>query len=45
MQGHLDHITAVLGIDRIDAETITDGELSDLEEQVRTYNLRPESRR
>ena len=44
MQGHLDHITAVLGIDRIDAETITDGELSDLEEQVRTYNLRLQSR-
>lgn len=38
MQGHLDYITRALDIDRIDAETVTAGELSDLEEQVRDYN-------
>ena len=44
MQGHLDYITRALDIDRIDAETLTAGELSDLEEQVRDYNRRAESR-
>lgn len=44
MQSHLDHITAALGIDRIDAETVTAGELARLEEQVRDYNRRPEAR-
>lgn len=37
MQGHLDHITAKLGIDRIEAETVTAGQLTDLEDQVRAY--------
>jgi hypothetical protein len=37
MQDHLDHITAKLGIDRIEAETITAGQLADLEDQVRAY--------
>jgi hypothetical protein len=44
MQDYLDHITATLGIDGIDAETVTAGELSDLEEQVRDYNRRSGSR-
>ena len=44
MQGHLDHITRELGIDRIDAETVTAGALSDLEDQVREYIQRPVSR-
>jgi hypothetical protein len=44
MQGHLDHITGVLDIDRIDADTVTAGALSDLEEQVREYNRRLEPR-
>jgi hypothetical protein len=44
MQGHLDYITGVLGIDRIDVEAVTAGELSDLEEQVRDYNRQPGSR-
>ena len=44
MQGHLDHITGALGSDRINAETVTSAELSDLEEQVREYNRQPESR-
>jgi hypothetical protein len=37
MQDHLDHITATLGIDRIQAETVTAGQLTDLEDQVRAY--------
>jgi hypothetical protein len=37
MQGHLDHITAKLGIDRIKAETATADQLKDLEDQVRAY--------
>ena len=44
MQGHLDHITGVLELDRIDADTVTAGELSDLEEQVREYIRRPAPR-
>jgi len=44
MQGHLDHITGVLGIDRINVEAVTAGGLSDLEEQVRDYNRQPGSR-
>jgi hypothetical protein len=44
MQGHLDHITATLGIDRIEAETVTAGELSHLEEQIRDYLRRPDAR-
>ena len=44
MQGHLDHITGALGIDRIDAETVTSAQLSNLEEQVREYNRRPDPR-
>ena len=44
MQNHLDRVTAVLGIDRIDAETVTSAELSDLEDRVREYNRRPETR-
>lgn len=44
MQGHLDHITGVLDIDRIDADTVTAGALSDLEEKVREYNRRLEPR-
>lgn len=37
MQDHLNHITATLGIDRIDAETVTAAQLADLEDQVRAY--------
>lgn len=37
MQDHLDHVTSTLGIDRIEAETVTAGQLADLEEQVRAY--------
>ena len=37
MQDHLDHITAKLGIGRIEAETVTAGQLTDLEDQVRAY--------
>ena len=37
MQRHLDRITKTLGIDRIDAETVTAGQLADLEEQVQEY--------
>jgi hypothetical protein len=37
MQRHLDRITEALGIDRIDAETVTAGQLADLEEQVQEY--------
>ena len=44
MQGHLDHITATLGIDRIEAETLTAGELSALERQVQDYVRQPETR-
>ena len=44
MQGHLDHVTGVLGIDRIDAENVTADELSDLEERVRDYTQRLQSR-
>ena len=44
MQGHLDHITATLGIDRIEAETLSAGDLSALERQVRDYVRQPEAR-
>lgn len=37
MQDHLNHITSKLGIDRIEAETVTAGQLTDLEERVRAY--------
>ena len=40
MQRHLDRITKTLGIDRIDAETVTSGRLADLEEQVQEYVAR-----
>jgi hypothetical protein len=40
MQRHLDRITKTLGIDRIDAETVTSGQLADLEEQVQEYVAR-----
>ena len=44
MQNHLDHLTALLGIDRIEAQTLTAGELSALETQVQDYVRRPETR-
>jgi hypothetical protein len=37
MQRHLDNVTGTLGIARHSAETLTAGELSNLEEQVRDY--------
>jgi hypothetical protein len=40
MQDHLNYVTAKLGIARIDAETVTAGQLADLEEQVRVYVAR-----
>lgn len=43
MQDHLDHITAKLGIGRIEAETVTAGQLTDLEDQVRAYVSRLET--
>jgi hypothetical protein len=39
MQGHLDNVTAMLGVDRIDAEQVTASELAALEETVRDYIL------
>lgn len=44
MQAFLDNITAILGIDRIDAETVTAGELADLEDLVRDYVQRIDAR-
>ena len=44
MQRHLDTVTAMLGADRIDAQTVTAGELADLEEGVRQYILRMSGR-
>ena len=44
MQGHLDKVTAMLGADRIDAETVTASELDALEESVREYILRMDER-
>jgi hypothetical protein len=40
MQGHLDNITAMLGADRVDAQTVTAGELTALQEAVKAYILR-----
>ena len=37
MQRHLDNITATLGVERLDAETVTTGELARLGERVRDY--------
>lgn len=37
MQDHLDYVTARLGIDRLDAETVTASTLSDLEVRVQEY--------
>jgi hypothetical protein len=44
MQAHLDNITGKLGIGRIDAETVTAGQLSDLDEQVQEYVRRIDAR-
>jgi uncharacterized protein YihD (DUF1040 family) len=44
MQGHLDYITGVLGIDRIEAESVSAAKLSDLEERVDVYVRRPDPR-
>lgn len=44
MQDYLDYITATLGVDRVDAETVTAGELGDLDEQVQAYIRRLEDR-
>ena len=37
LQAHLDNVTRMLGIQRLDAETVTAGELAKLEDQVRDY--------
>ncbi len=37
LQAHLNNVTGMLGIERIDAETVSAGELADLEDQVRDY--------
>ena len=44
MQNHLDHVTSLLGIDRIEAESVTAAKLSDLEEQVDEYVRRLDAR-
>ncbi len=44
IQRHLDNITGKLGIERIDAETVTAGELADLDEQVQEYVRRMSAR-
>jgi len=44
MQDYLDHITRTLGIDRIEAEALTAGELSALERQVQEYVRSPSVR-
>lgn len=44
MQAYLDNITAKLGIDRIDAETVSAREMANLEERVRNYVQRLEGR-
>ena len=44
MQDYLDYITATLGVDRVDAETVTAGQLGDLEEQVQAHIRRLEDR-
>ena len=45
LQRHLDRIADTLGIDRIDAETLTARTLADLEEQVQDYVGRLDARR
>lgn len=37
LQAHLDNVTGMLGIQRLDAETVSAGELANLEDQVRDY--------
>ena len=37
LQGHLDNVTRMLGIERVDAEGLTTGDLAGLEAQVRDY--------
>lgn len=44
LQAHLDNITAMLGIDRIEAESVTSGKLAALEESVQEYILRMDDR-
>jgi hypothetical protein len=44
MQGHLDNVTARLGVARIDAETVTASDLATLEEQVRAHVSRVDAR-
>ena len=44
MQDHLDQVTALLGIDRIEARSVTAAKLSDLEEQVDEYVRRLNAR-
>lgn len=44
IQGHLDRITAKLGIERIDAKTVTARELANLEEQVQVHLSRMDNR-
>jgi len=44
MQAYLDNITVKLGIDRIDAETVSAREMANLEERVRNYVQRLEGR-
>lgn len=44
MQGYLDHITATLGINRIEAGSVTAIKLASLEEQVDAYLSRPDAR-
>ncbi len=44
MQAHLDNITATLGIDRINAETVTTGDVANLGDLVRDYVQRIDAR-
>lgn len=44
MQRHLDHVTSILGIDSIEAESVTAARLSDLEDQVDDYVRRLDAR-
>jgi hypothetical protein len=37
LQAHLDNVTGMLGVERLDAETVTAGELANLDDQVRDY--------
>ena len=43
MQGHLDHITMTLGLERISADDLTPGELAQLEESVLRHVGAPDS--